>query len=138
MKSGSQIASLIRDINSQINVKLRIAFKDLELTPPQMMIMHMLCEDKKLKVSDISKKMSLANSTVSGILDRLENRNYISRKRSEKDKRIVYVYPSQQIEDLHTTLHNRVSTFLESIVEHASDEEMRNILTGLQTLKKLL
>ncbi|MRH44275.1 MarR family transcriptional regulator [Aquibacillus halophilus] len=137
-EKGSEIASLIREINATLNAQLREAFKENNLTPPQMMIMFMLSEEKKLKVSEISTKMNLANSTVSGIIDRLEKLGYVQRVRSEVDRRVVHVEPSKQAEELHKLFHDTVTQFLGTIVEDATDKQITEVMTGLNTLQKLL
>ncbi|MDL4841055.1 MarR family winged helix-turn-helix transcriptional regulator [Aquibacillus rhizosphaerae] len=135
---GAEIASLIKEINAVMNYRLREAFKDSQLTPPQMMVIFMLAEETQLKVSDISKKMSLANSTVSGILDRLESQGYIKRVRSNADKRVVYIEPAEQLNDLHAFYHQTVANFLANIVEGADEKQVNKMVDGLQTLRDFL
>lgn len=136
--AGTEIATLIRGINAGINHQMREIFKDGPLTPPQMMIAFMLAKKKRLKVSEISKKMSLANSTVSSILDRLENQGYIERVRSDQDKRVVYVQATACLRELHDEHHRVITDFLEDLVSDVSEEELTLILNGLNTLNDLL
>ncbi len=137
-QAGTEIATLIRKINAGINQQMREIFKHGPLTPPQMMIVFMLAKEKRLKISEISKKMSLANSTVSGILDRLEKQEYIERIRSVEDKRIVYVQATSQLKKLHDEHHRVITTFLADLVADISEEEVTSILKGLNTLKELV
>ncbi|WP_226037249.1 MarR family winged helix-turn-helix transcriptional regulator [Aquibacillus saliphilus] len=137
-ESGSEIASLIREVNATLNAQLREAFKENDLTPPQMMVIFMLAEEKKLKVSEISTKMNLANSTVSGIIDRLEKSGYVKRMRSEVDRRVVHVVLSEQVEELHHSFHETVTQFLGTIAADATNEQIEQVLTGLNTLRTLL
>lgn len=137
-QSGSEIASLIREINAGINQQMRNMFKDEALTPPQMMIIFMLAQEKRLRVSDISQKMSLANSTVSGILDRMEKQGYIKRIRSSTDKRVVLVQTTEQVKAIHQQHHQAITAFFADLVEDISDQEVRSILDGLNTLKDLV
>ncbi|WP_407270261.1 MarR family winged helix-turn-helix transcriptional regulator [Radiobacillus sp. PE A8.2] len=135
---GSEINTLLREINASLNHRWREAFKEYELTPPQMMIMFMLSEEEQLRISDISKKMSLANSTVSGIIDRLEKQGYVNRLRSEEDKRVVYIVPSVQVKELHESMRNMVTTFLGDLVDESSEAEKQQIVKGLTSLRNLV
>ncbi|WP_182201402.1 MarR family winged helix-turn-helix transcriptional regulator [Paraliobacillus salinarum] len=136
--AGTEVATLIRGINAGINQQMREIFKDGPLTPPQMMIAFMLAKKKRLKVSEISKKMSLANSTVSSILNRLENQGYIERVRSDQDKRVVYVQATACLRELHDQHHRVINDFLADLVSDVSEEELTLILNGLNTLNDLL
>lgn len=135
---GAEIATLIREINAGINQQMRNRFKDNALTPPQMMIMFMLAKEKYLKVSEISKKMSLANSTVSGIIDRLEKQGFVERVRSEEDKRVVYVRAATHMDEIHQDYHQSVTNFLAALTDDISKEEVTSIISGLHKLKKLV
>ncbi|WP_112182365.1 MULTISPECIES: MarR family winged helix-turn-helix transcriptional regulator [Paraliobacillus] len=135
---GTEIATLIREINAGLNHRLRKVFKDQPITPPQMMIIFMLAEEKRLKVSEISKRMSLANSTVSSILDRLEKRDYISRNRSKTDKRVVYVKATEQMTEIFDEHHKAMTGFFAHLVDDVTDEDFATILAGLNILKKLM
>ena len=44
-----------------------------------------------MKITEFSNQLCLSNSTVSGIIDRLEKQEMVVRERSEEDKRVVYV-----------------------------------------------
>ena len=135
---GSQISLLIREIQSLASQHLRSRMKDCGLTVPQMMIVGILSKHGKMKVSDISSEMSLANSTVSGILDRLEKMDIIKRVRSEEDKRVVYIELFDKTKDIHEEFMNDFNEFLDSLVESANTDDINDILNGLQKLKELL
>ncbi len=135
---GSQISLLIREIKSLTSQHLRNRMKDCGLTVPQMMIVGILSKGGKMKVSDISSEMSLANSTVSGILDRLEKLNIIKRVRSEEDKRVVYIELFDKTKDIHEEFMKDLNEFMDSLVISANKEDIRDILRGLQKLRELL
>ncbi|GGM41798.1 MarR family transcriptional regulator [Paraliobacillus quinghaiensis] len=137
-QDGAEIATLIREINAGLNQRIRETFKDKPITPPQMMIIFMLAEEKRLKVSEISKKMSLANSTVSGILDRLEKQDYIKRVRSESDKRVVYVEATDQMKVIFDQHHQAMTEFLAYLVRDVTAKEFKTILDGLDILRNLV
>lgn len=113
-------------------------FKRENLTAPQGMIMGILSHRGEMKVSDISKVINLSNSTVSGILDRLEKMGYVQRKRSEKDRRVVYISITPEFSKLAKERSVRIEKNMEKVVEKASDEELDKIIEGLTILDKIL
>lgn len=137
-QNGAEIAALIREINALINQDLRDKFKGTELTLPQFLVIKLLAEEKRLKLSEISKKMNLANSTVSGIIDRLERLGYVIRVQGVEDKRIVFVEPSEKANALNEAYKNKFTEYLESILNGVDQNKVHEILSGLETLKNLI
>lgn len=137
-KSDLQIALLFKEINSKLNHSIREEFKDTGLTVPQIHIIRILHNNERLKISEISKKMSLVNSTVSGIVDRLEKQELVKRVRSEKDKRIVFIELTNKANELVKELRQTIDNYFEGVFVNSSKEEIDTILDGLETLKKIL
>ncbi|MTI66758.1 MAG: MarR family transcriptional regulator [Firmicutes bacterium] len=138
LSKGYEIASLIREINSKLNHSIKNEFKETNLTVPQIMVIKTLSKNKRLKVSEISKEISLVNSTVSGIIDRLQKQDIVKRVRSKKDRRIVYIELSNKGEELIKKYRHIINNFFNNIFSNSSKEDMDTILAGLDTLKNIL
>ncbi|MCR4648919.1 MAG: MarR family transcriptional regulator [Lachnospiraceae bacterium] len=63
----------------------------LDLTYTQYITMMVLWEVKKITVKDLGKKLYLDSGTLTPLLKTLEKRGFITRKRSEKDERVLVV-----------------------------------------------
>ncbi|HZU97398.1 MAG TPA: MarR family winged helix-turn-helix transcriptional regulator [Planctomycetota bacterium] len=61
------------------------------ITAAQLQLLKLLEKQGDLTHSEISERMYLRGSTVSGIIDRLEKRSLVRRKRSRVDRRLVRV-----------------------------------------------
>ena len=61
--------------------------KNFGLTGPQLIILQSISAHDKISVTQLSKNVSLSQATVTDITKRLENRDYITRKRNKDDKR---------------------------------------------------
>ncbi len=61
------------------------------ITAAQLQLLKLLEKTGDLTHSEISDRMYLRGSTVSGIIDRLEKRSLVKRKRSRTDRRLVRV-----------------------------------------------
>lgn len=136
--NGYQIASLIREINSKLNHSIKNEFKDTGLTVPQIMVLKALSKGNKLKISEISKELSLVNSTVSGIIDRLEKQDIVSRIRSEKDRRIVYIELSNKGNEIINNNRVIINNFFNDTFDNLDNEEINTILAGLHKVKEVL
>ena len=86
-----EIIKNLKLIKETLKKTMEKPFKNLDLTGPQSMLIGILGHHGKLKISDLSKKMGLSNSTVSGIIDRLEAHGLIERIRDSDDRRVVMV-----------------------------------------------
>ena len=91
LSESTKIAKLFREVMLLFKHSMGKVFEDIGITAPQGMVMGILSKEKSLKITELSSKLGLSNSTVSGIVDRLEKQGMVERKRSEQDKRVVYV-----------------------------------------------
>ncbi|MCQ4255956.1 MarR family winged helix-turn-helix transcriptional regulator [Stutzerimonas stutzeri] len=57
------------------------------LSPVQLMILQVLTSEGQLTASDLSRRVSLTAATLSGQIDRLEERGLLQRQRDEQDRR---------------------------------------------------
>jgi DNA-binding MarR family transcriptional regulator len=62
-----------------------------ELTGPQLTVVKMLESLGGLSLSDLSDRIRAQNSTVTGIVDRMEREGLVVRARSTEDKRVVNI-----------------------------------------------
>lgn len=113
-------------------------FSSIKLTGPQGMLMGILTHDGEMKISELSEKIELSNSTVSGIIDRLEKQGLVERTRSTEDRRVVYVKVSAQFQKDSKSTFCKIEKNFEDIMEKATLEEIDTILKGLDTLEKLM
>ena len=64
---------------------------ELDLTYTQYITMMVMWEHKELQVKEIGKYLFLDSSTLTPLLKRLEEKGYVSRKRSSEDERDLIV-----------------------------------------------
>jgi DNA-binding MarR family transcriptional regulator len=62
-----------------------------DLTGPQLTVVKMLEQIGDLSLSDLSGRIRAQNSTVTGIIDRMEREGLVTRERSKEDRRVVYI-----------------------------------------------
>jgi len=136
--TAEEINSLLKEINAILNKRLRNYLKKLGLTIPQTMILTTLHEMDEMKISDISNALNLADSTVSGIIDRLEKMGYVERFRPEEDRRVVKVRLTDKIMKIMKDIKMNMEEYFSSLLLCASQEDVDCILDGLRRFKRLL
>lgn len=61
------------------------------LTGPQLAVVKMLEQLGKLSLSELSNQIHARNSTVTGIIDRMEREGLVTRRRSDADRRVINI-----------------------------------------------
>ena len=61
------------------------------LTGPQLTVVKMLDEIGDMSLSELSERIRAQNSTVTGIIDRMEREGLVARSRSREDRRVVHI-----------------------------------------------
>lgn len=133
-----EVARLFKDVLFLYKHTMGKAFENVGITAPQGMVIGILSKEGKLKISDLSSKLGLSNSTVSGIIDRLEKQEIVERERCDDDKRVVYVNLSSKFENMHQNFHKIAEDSIKKIMSKATSEDLEKIVEGLNALKKLL
>jgi DNA-binding MarR family transcriptional regulator len=65
--------------------------REVGLTGPQLTVIKLLETFGDLSLSNLSERIRAQNSTVTGIIDRMEREGLVSRERSASDRRVVFI-----------------------------------------------
>jgi MarR family transcriptional regulator, organic hydroperoxide resistance regulator len=84
MQSLRRIVKAIQDYSHEV-------YSQFGVTGPQLWALKTISENGSLSLGELSKKMYLHPSTVSGVIDRLEANGYVQRDRDKGDRRVVNV-----------------------------------------------
>jgi DNA-binding MarR family transcriptional regulator len=137
--NGTKINILLREVQDLMKQKLKHAFDEVGLTTPQIFVIASLDQCGSLKISELSEKLSLSNSTVSGIVDRLEKCNFVKRNRSEEDRRVVLVSLTEEAHKIiKTAFHEKINKAIDDELVNVPIKEVEEVIQGLQTLKRIL
>jgi len=133
-----EIVKNLKGIMDLFGKAVKSEFKEKNLTSSQVMVIGILSHRKELKTSELSKEIGLSNSTVSGILDRLEEKNLIERIRSEEDRRVIKVRVNKEFKSSMANKYMGVEEKITNIINKSPNEEIDFILKGLENLRKML
>lgn len=81
------VLTALRRVIRATDLHSRHLIKVSGLTTPQLLTLQALDTSSLIGVSELAKAMSLSQATVSSILDRLEQRELVTREKSAGDKR---------------------------------------------------
>lgn len=114
MQSLRRIFKAIQDYSHEVSNKFGI-------TGPQLWALKTISQNGKLSLGELTKKMYLHPSTITGVVDRLEKKGYVSRDRGQGDRRVINVQLTPQGKKL---------------VKRAPNPVQGKMIYGLRKLKK--
>jgi DNA-binding MarR family transcriptional regulator len=110
-----------------------------ELTLPQTTVMREVVRNHGINLRDLSRAVSLAHSTVSGIVDRLEKRGMVERRPDARDGRLSCIHPTVVVEQF---IKERLPVLsrgpLQTALGRATTDERAAIERALRRLRELL
>lgn len=108
-------------------------------TIPQRIVMALLAKYGDLNVKELSQKVGLAHSTISGIVDRLERKGMVMRFQDPRDRRVTKVRFTGLAENhFKNILPRQVFSPIVDAFNKAATGDQVKILEGLKSLRQLL
>lgn len=89
MSKAEAVLISLRQVIRATDIHSRHLAKTIGLTSPQIVLLQAIESHKNTTISELAREMSVSQSTVTNILDRLEGRGLVLRERSSQDKRKV-------------------------------------------------
>ncbi len=138
MNVSDEILDVYLKVTQHASRQFRLHFGKLNLTFPQALILNALLADAPMPVSLLAEKTGSANSTVSGILDRLEKLDLVRRERSENDRRVIYVNLTEKCRAMREDARTDVRGYFAGLLDELTEEEKQEVLRGLSRLDQVL
>ena len=133
MNSGELISSLLIDL--QRLFKNEVTFKDISYSQVLALIS---ISDRGVEMSTLSWDLALDNSTVTRLVNRLENKNLVFRKKSKKDKRLVKVCLTKEGEAIQNRIEEKIDFLGSKIESQFSYDKKIDILNNLSSFQWII
>jgi DNA-binding MarR family transcriptional regulator len=136
---GQEIDRDLREIRRALRRPLAAEIARGELTAPQRAIMQILVRTDGLSLKELSRQAGLAHSTVSGIVDRLEQRGMVVRQADAEDGRSSRIVVTEVVREfVRDKLPRLAMQPLVDALRRASPGQRAKIVAGLRTLRRVL
>jgi len=132
------ITDLLHNVKRSFEKLVKWYFNDYKLTLTQLSLVLLLKENGSLNVSSISKQMGLSKSTVSGIINRLEKMNIVTRTRSKEDRRVIRISLTDEVKNICPSIENKLKEFIYHMFDGVSDDDLSDIVKGLCLLDQII
>lgn len=132
MEKNNEIGFYICLIDKKIGKYLNEGLKKYDLTKSQHDVLGYLHHtDKKIVIQkDIEEHFHISNPTVTGILNRLEQKGFIERKSNEKDKRVRTIVLTPKERSHYADVQEQIR-ILESKFDDILGEEKKEQLLSI-------
>jgi len=130
MNYGEFISSFLIDL--QRLFRLDISIKDI--TYSQVLAIISIPNDG-VEMSELARKLGLDNSTITRLMIRLEDKGWVGRKQSKRDKRAIKVFLKTKGLILQQDIEKKIESIGEKVKAQIDDEKRESILEHLFTFQ---
>ena len=138
MEKYEELLLALRKVIRAIDLHSKQLNKYSGLTAPQLLILREIVARDGITASEVAQNITLSPATVSNVIERMEHRGLIYRRRSNTDKRRVLMYITEQGQSL---LAQAPQPLQEDFIERfqALDEwEQSLLLSSMQRIATMM
>lgn len=134
---NERILYLFRALQSDLKEYMLKMSKKNGFTGPQTYLIFALYKSPGMNLQELSEKLELSKSTVSGIVDRLVSQGVVTREIPENNRRIVKLSLSESyLKEFRPDQLREV--YLQDILMPAPEEDLELVIKGLEKLHELI
>ena len=126
MNYGEFLSSFLIDLQRLFRVEL----SNEDLTYGQTLAIISIPNDG-IEMSDLSLLLGLDNSTVTRLIIRLENKNWVIRKKSKRDKRAIKVFLTDDGAEVQVGIDKKLDAIGEKINLNINEDKKDNLFDSL-------
>lgn len=138
MDIADDVLIALRRIIRATDLHSKYLFKSSGLTMAQVLLMRSIRNKPRVPIGDLAIDVQLSQATVTTILDRLEKRQLIMRKRSTGDKRKVFISLTHSGLDLVTNSPVLLQEHFIHNFNKLNEWEQTLILSSLQRVAQMM
>src|SRR6056297_3226740 len=127
-QSTKVIDKLIRDIHKNLVKYTKSSLRENDLTMPRFLVMWHITKEQPVNMSYLHKKMYMANSTLTVIVDKLVNDNLVKRYRNPEDRRIVLLELTEKGDNKLCDMLDIRQGFLEDALNDLDKTDKENLI----------
>jgi DNA-binding MarR family transcriptional regulator len=88
-----------------------------------------------MSMSRLAEALDVSVASMTGIVDRMEKRGLVERRRDEQDRRVVLVQPAKGGRKVFGDIDARRRKGLQKLLDHLSDDDLAGLLQGHRALR---
>jgi DNA-binding MarR family transcriptional regulator len=133
-----EIIFLIRKLMHGAELYTKELNKKYSITSAQLNCLLALHENGPLPPSQIARRMMVNSSTVTGVIDRLEQKKLVRRQRNSPDRRIINIQLTPDGKKMAEVAPPPIQQRVVDGLQQLSSKELNQIILSLQKLTQML
>ena len=110
--------------------------KSFSLTPCQFEVLMTLWNEDGIVLSELGRRVSRDGPTITGVVDRMEKKMLVKRKRNSGDRRVVKVHLTAKGKNMKEQLSTTKKEIFERITHDLSLKEINHLVALLEKMMK--
>jgi DNA-binding MarR family transcriptional regulator len=128
----------LRRVIRAIDLHSKQLVKTASVTGPQLRLLQLIQKNPGASIKQLAQEMSLSQATVTTIIDRLEDREILSRLRSQSDKRKVHLILTAKGESILLKAPAVLQDAFVERFEQLADWEKHMIIASIQRVAEMM
>jgi len=129
-----EVERLVREVALIMRQRGRQHLSSFDLTPPQFDALVELVRGGEMTMGELCNQLSLASSTVTDLIDRMERSGFVQRVRDTTDRRVVRLQVQQRGSDIIEGVLRTRASYLESVLRQMSAEAQGRVAEAVRLL----
>jgi len=133
-----RILQSLRRITRAITIHSRKLSSEYNITTSQLVTLHCILDYGPLTISQIGQRVHLSNSTLVGVIDRLEAKGLVVRERSRQDRRHILISATAEGEELARKAPSPLQDRLAKALSELEKKEQVALSDSLERIVRLM
>jgi len=103
-----------------------------------MTVLCRIMDEPEMSLKELSSTVGLANSTVSGIIDKLVEEGLVERIVDDTDRRRILITASQKALNIRKEIAEKYTDYIRDVFQNATEEDIKAILEGLSRFNEII
>jgi len=125
----------IRDIYRVALKRLNARLRKERITFSQYSVLLALSRSGPVQMNKLSEHMLVAPANVTGLVDRMERKGYVRRKRNEKDRRLYMIEETEKGSRIFKSISSRFRKYAGNLGSTLTQEERVSTLAALRKVR---
>lgn len=125
-----QLTEVYRKHQHYIKLKYKISSLDME-------IIQLIVLQGPKKMKEIGDHFQIKLSTLTSIIDKIENQKLVKRVNSRDDRRVVFLETTRKGKNLYDQYHMYLSEMTKELRDEMKEDEFNGFLSGLKKMTEI-
>jgi DNA-binding MarR family transcriptional regulator len=128
----------IRTIYRTVLKRLNARLSKEKITFSQYSVLLALSRNGPMQMNKLGEHMLVAPANVTGLVDRMEKKGYVKRRRDEHDRRLYVIEPTQMGSQIFKRISSRFRQYAGSLGKTLTPEELNSTTSALRKVRREL